>query len=166
MSSTTIYVTPEKAGIFHVEDVSTTAIETANKLLQANHEEWHILWNAERFLHNHQVHYLLTDVALGASAEQVKEAFDNNKDYQLSVDTGDEERLFSIDEGNFSSALGQAPFYRAFLKYFERKIEENGWENILRDYLFARTSRADDLLGRMLEGEIHLQLCFVRVGMC
>lgn len=155
MTSTTIRVTTQKVGVFHVDDVHDEAITAANTFLQFNHDEWHILWNMIRgvALHNHQVHYILTDVALGASAQEIKAAFDNNKDYQQPIDSGDESRSLMIDENDFASALGKAAYYRAWLTFFEDKISKHGWQAVLKKYLFSRTAEADDLLGRMCEGE-------------
>ncbi len=152
MTSSTICVRPEKVGVFHVDSIQEDAVKTANHLLQVNHDEWHIMWNSPRGLHNHQVHYLLTEVALGASPEQIQQAFENNKNYQRPIEAGDESGQLEINENNFSSALGYHEYYRAWLAYFQEEIEKKGWQDVLKEYLFSRTARADDMLGRMFEG--------------
>ena len=65
-------------GIFHVDKVPQESITRVNQLLQRNHDDWHIIWRMVGGLHNHQVHYLLTDLSLGATPEQIQVAFDTN----------------------------------------------------------------------------------------
>lgn len=149
--ASTICVTPEKVGVFHVDSISDETIRKANQLLQTNHNEYHIMWNWERGLHNHQVHYLLTDLALGASPEQIQGAFDNNEDYMQPI-LRDGQTVEPISESNFASSLGLYANYPVWMQYFQEKIDSRGWHTVLSEYLFDRSPRANDLLGRMFEG--------------
>lgn len=152
----TIALTPQTPGIFRVEAIPAGSAETANELLQFNHDNWHILWDTVRAggLHNHQVHYLLTDFALGASPDQIKEAFRNNKDYQRPLNGGNEWRQLTIDDTNFSECLGQHKFYAAWLNHFENEVAAKGWHQVVQEYVFADTPRAKDLFGRLFEGQV------------
>lgn len=154
MSSTTITVTSATTGIDHADDITLSSVEAANRLLQHNHDNWHILWDSVKAggLHNHQVHYLLTDLALGVSPEQIQTAFDNNKAYQRAIEAGDEDRKHVITEENFEDSLAHQEYYAAWLDFFQDEINQKGWQDVLIEYLFAETPRADDLLGRMFEG--------------
>ncbi|KAJ9609613.1 hypothetical protein H2200_005941 [Cladophialophora chaetospira] len=153
MSSTDVVVTAQKLGILHVDNVSTESVNEVNKYLQHNHENFHILWNVERNLHNHQVHYLLTDLALGASPDQIRRAFETNTGYQRSFQAGDESHQRVNTDENWAAAIGQADYYASWIRYFSGEIALKGWQTVLIESLFARTARADDLFGRMYEGE-------------
>ena len=153
MSSTTIEVTAENAPITYVDDIKASSVSVANQFLQVNHDSFHILFNLQRGLHNHQVHYLLTDLALGASPEQIRKAFETNKDCQRPIEAGDESRQSVITQENFSTSLGQHELYAAWLVYFQHEIDQKGWKAVLGEYLFAGTSLADDLFGRLYEGK-------------
>ena len=153
MSSTEILVNSQKLGFLHVNGVSTESVNEVNRFLQHNHENFHILWNVERNLHNHQVHYLLTDLALGASPDQIRDAFEGNTAYQRPLQAGDESHQKLINDENFAPSLGQADHYASWIRYFSDQVAGKGWQYVLTEYLFAQTARADDLLGRMYEGE-------------
>ena len=149
-----VALTRQTPAIFRVEDIPNGSAETVNQLLQFNHNNWHIMWDTERGggLHNHQVHYLLTDFALGASPAQIKEAFRNNESYQRPLSAGDELRQLTINDINFSACLGQYKFYAAWLAYFDKEMATKGWHKVLQENIFARTPRAEDLFGRLFEG--------------
>jgi hypothetical protein len=53
----------------------------------------------------------------------------------------------------FTKCLGKQKYYHSYLLFFQKEMEEKGWENVLSEYLFARDERADDILGRMYGGE-------------
>lgn len=55
----------------------------------------------------------------------------------------------------FKSYLGKEKYYHDFLVYFQREIDEKGWQNVLKEYLFAEDERADDMLVRMYAGFLH-----------
>lgn len=153
MASSQIIVTPDHLGIFHVKNISSESVDTVNKYLQSNHDEFHILWNVPRNLHNHQVHYLLTDLALGATPAQICQAFESNTAYQRPLQAGDESQEKVITDVTFESALGWADYYASWVRYFQGEISAKGWQAVLTENLFAGTPRANDLLGRMFEGE-------------
>ena len=152
MSPLTIDISSDVLGIFHTEDIGEDSIRTVNELLQHNHDKWHIYWRIPAGLHNHQVHYLLTDLSLGASPAQLQKAFDTNSEYQRPIEAGDESRQLSIKEETFAAGLGQVEYYAAWLEFYDNELDRKGAQQVLTEYLFSGTDRANDLLGRLYEG--------------
>lgn len=152
MAAADILIQPEARGIYHTDNFEPKALETATGFLKLNHKSWHILWNRVRGLHNHQVHYLLTDIALGATEEQIKDAFENNRAYQQPIAASDDPGD-SVNDQNFESFLGQSDKYAVWLKYFEDKVNKDGWHAVMSEFLFSGTPRADDLERRMYQGQ-------------
>ncbi|KAK6365026.1 hypothetical protein LTS17_011722 [Exophiala oligosperma] len=157
MSFSTVAITTANTGIDHADNITPGSLEAANQLLQHNHDKWHVMWDTVKAggLHNHQVHYLLTDLALGASPEQIKIAFESNKGYQREIDAGDEKSKHVITSENFEEYLAHYEYYAPWLDFFQNEINQKGWQAVLGEYLFDETPRANDLLGRMFEGAIH-----------
>ena len=55
---------------------------------------------------------------------------------------------------HFQKYLGQEKYYRDFLMFWQNEMQVKGWENVLNEYMFAGSERADDLLMRMYAGMI------------
>lgn len=55
----------------------------------------------------------------------------------------------------FKTYLGKEKYYHDFLVFFQKEIDEKGWQNVLNEYLFARDERADDMLVRLYAGFLH-----------
>ena len=155
MAASTIWMGPGASGIFQVDQIPVDSRAKTRELLQLNHENYHAIWEVARNLHNHQVHYLLTDLALGASPEQLQKAFDDNTDYMRPVDAGDEHRRHTVTEENFEASLGDEDRYLALMRFFKPLIEQKGWQAVLREFLFSRTRRGDSMLARMFEGRMN-----------
>lgn len=134
------------------EDAATKA-ET---LLKANHDKFHVFWNLKGY-HNHQVHYLLTAYALGASPEQLQSAFDTNLNYQRPRQPIDETLVKKFnDERYFKSLMGNDAYFNDYTAFFQRKFEEEGgYPSVVNKYLFSRAELADDLLVGLHAGENH-----------
>jgi hypothetical protein len=147
-----VAVTSQTLGGFHLDGIKQESIDEVNQLLQHNHEAFHVIYNTAAGMHNHHVHYLLTDLSLGATAAQLREAYHSNESYQRPIDAGTEGQLIVINEENYASALGKFENYAAWLVYFENQITQNGSQATMQEYLFAKTPRADDMLGRMFDG--------------
>lgn len=152
MAAGSIALSEHDLGIFHVDDVPLASSKRANELLQLNHDSFHVVFNATRNLHNHQTHYLLTYLALGATPEQLQQAYDGNLDYMREIDAGDPKRDNVVTEENYEKCLGQDDHYWALLKFFEAKMEQRGWQQTLIESVFAENARAEDLLYRLYEG--------------
>ncbi|KUJ17385.1 uncharacterized protein LY89DRAFT_733239 [Mollisia scopiformis] len=152
---TKIHLTPETAGVINLKlQTSETAAKTS-ELLQENHEQNHIFFNQEGF-HNHIVHHLLTLYGLGASKSQIERAFKDNTNYQRPA-TAVKERVVEdmSNPDHFKKYLGKEKYYHDFLIFFQTEMEKKGWENTLKEFLFAGDERADDILGRMYAGFLH-----------
>lgn len=149
-----IKITSKTLGGFHVDGVQQESINEVNQLLQHNHEAFHVIFNPGPGMHNHQVHYLLTDLSLGATPGQLREAYQSNEAMQRPIDAGAEGKQIVIDDETYAAALGKFENYAAWLGYFERQVAEKGSQKTMQEYLFAKTSRADDMLGRMFDGTL------------
>lgn len=152
MAAETVALTGNERGVFRSDDVPAASSKRANELLQQNHDRFHVVWQAQRNLHNHQAHYLLTYLALGATPEQLQLAYDTNADYLRDIDEGDPGRHNVVTEENYVQCLGRDDHYWALLKFFEAKIGQSGWKQALIDTTFAQDARAQDLLYRLYEG--------------
>ena len=147
-----IAVTSQTLGGFHVDGIKQDSIDEVNRLLQHNHEAFHVIYNPGPGMHNHHVHYLLTDLSLGATPAQLRQAYQSNESYQRPIDAGAEGQQIVINEENYTAALGKFENYAAWLVYFEAVIARKGWQQTMQEYLFAKSPRADDMLGRMFDG--------------
>lgn len=180
-TASAIHLTPSTPGSTHHPDSSTITSSSSSKassLLQLNHDNNHIFFNPEGF-HNHIAHHLLAIFALGATPEQLQQAYDENVGYQRplgKVDQGlieawvDEEDVGGVDgdqdvtqvkgkvQGKWKECLGKGKYFHDFEEYFQRRIEEKGWREVVREGLFAGTERSEDLLIRMFGGEFRFWL--------
>lgn len=59
-----------------VNDPAPESIEMANKLLQKNHDDYHIFWR-DLNGHNHMAHSILTHLAIGANPAELQRANDD-----------------------------------------------------------------------------------------
>ncbi|KAI5358860.1 putative questin oxidase [Septoria linicola] len=140
---------------FYREGLSQAATTKVNKLLQDNHEQHHIFFNASGF-HNHIAHHLLTTWSLNASPEDLQRSYDTNKSYQRAArkpTTTIVEELH--DPKKFISYLGPEKYYNDFLEFFREEINKKGWQNVLQEYVFAGDERAETMLVRMYAGFLH-----------
>lgn len=153
MAATTVGLNDHQLGVFHIDNIPTASRERANKLLQLNHDKFHIVWQAQRNLHNHQTHYLLTYFALGASPEQLQQAYDSNTVYMRQIDDGDPGRHNQVTDENYEKSLGRDDHYWALLKYFETRMGQKGWKETLLEVVFAPNLRSRDLFYRLFEGK-------------
>ncbi|TKA63034.1 hypothetical protein B0A49_09507 [Cryomyces minteri] len=140
---------------FYVPGITAESAEKTSELLQENHEKHHIFYNHDRF-HNHIAHHLLTIYALGASPAEIQKQYDNNQSYQRPPEPLDGKVVddMHIPE-RFKSYLGKEEYYHDFLVFFQKEMEEKGWQNVVKEYVFAGDVRADDMLVRMFAGFLH-----------
>ncbi|KAF2403037.1 hypothetical protein EJ06DRAFT_472094 [Trichodelitschia bisporula] len=127
------------------------SLETASKLLQENHERFHIFFNEDGF-HNHIAHHLATLHALGASTSQLQSAFSNNTSYQWRLKPATQD-LSNPD--TFAKTLGSNDDYASYLRFFEAYLSTHSVPNTLSTYLFTHTPQANDLLVRLVSGLLH-----------
>lgn len=147
-----IELNPAAAGVYHVPDITAEAGKMGSQLLQENHDNFHIYFNASGF-HNHIAHHLLTIYALGATPEEIKKAFDDNKGYQRTSYPTEQRNVEDMsDPENFKKFLGKEKYFHDFEEYFRKEIDEKGCGHVLNEHVFARTEHADRILDRMFAG--------------
>lgn len=148
-----IQVTPATGGLYHDPNISAASAAQVTSLLQKNHDSFHVYWNDKGY-HNHQVHYLLTAYALGASAPKLQNAFDTNAHYQRPLFPLNEERIRKLaNDEYFISLLGCEDYFHDLVAFFERKFEKAGWQMVVQQYLFSRSKLAEELLVRLFAGK-------------
>jgi hypothetical protein len=171
-TASAIHLSPDTPGSTHADlsHITDTSSSKASSLLQLNHDQNHIFFNPEGF-HNHIAHHLLAIFALGASPEELQRAYDDNSGYQRPLGKVDEANVKAfVDEedgdssngtgaqvkgqvqGKWKECLGKQKHFHDFEEYFQRRIDEKGWQGVVREALFAGTERSEDLLIRMFGG--------------
>lgn len=140
---------------FFVPGISKESAQKASELLQENHDKHHIFFNQSGF-HNHIAHHLLTIYALDATPSQIQKQYDDNKHYQRAPQPLKDSIIEDMsDPQKFQKFLGKEKYYNDYLKYFQKEIDQKGWENVLNEYLFAKDERAETVLVRMFAGFLH-----------
>lgn len=140
---------------YYVKGLKEESARTTSELLQVNHEKHHIFFNKSGF-HNHIAHHLLTLFALGATPKEIQQGYDTNVDYQRPPEPLKESIVNDMhDPKRFNTYLGKEQYYHDFLVFFQKEIEAKGWQDVLKEYVFAQDERADDLLARQYAGFLH-----------
>lgn len=145
----------EHIGILGDAPIDSASIQEANRLLQKNHEEWHMFFR-DRAGHNHIAHSILTCLALGGAPEDIQRAYDDGVGIQRpipEVDAATVERL--AEEEFFYQTLGTITQYTSFLVFFQRQMDERGWKETVNKYVFSRSKVAEKMLARLYEGAYH-----------
>ncbi|PQE28606.1 hypothetical protein CJF32_00005695 [Rutstroemia sp. NJR-2017a WRK4] len=150
-----IHLTTEDTGVFKYKPQDKETAAKTSELLQENHEKHHVFFNQSGF-HNHIVHHLLTLYGLGAPANIIEKHYKNNASYQRpAVQVEDRVIIDMSNPEHFSKYLGNEKYYHDFLLFFQQEMETKGWENVLKEYVFAGDARADNFLGRLFAGFLH-----------
>jgi hypothetical protein len=156
-TATHVELSPSSAGVYHVPDISAQSGRIGSQLLQENHDRYHMYFNRGGF-HNHIAHHLLTIYALGATPEEIQQAFDSNKSYQRPHYPVEQRNVQDMsDPDKFKEFLGKDQYFHDFEIYFRKEMEEKGWQTVLKEQLFARNEHADRLLTRMYAGMLKAQ---------
>ncbi|RAL09166.1 questin oxidase family protein [Aspergillus homomorphus CBS 101889] len=162
----TIHLSPAAhPGIFSVPASDTTtevgiteaSARVASEILQDDLERHHVFFNDSGF-HNHTVHHILSIYALGASPEEIRAAYERDKAYQREAIPVDEAVVASLaDSGRFLELLGRQKHYSNFLRFFQKRIERDGVEGVLKEFLFkgGEDEVARAMLGRLFGGLVH-----------
>lgn len=100
------------------------------------------------------MHQVLTLYGLGAPSSVLEAHFKANSTYQKPPKPLREENVVAMGtpEG-FERGLGDMEYTHDYMEFFAREIEKRGVEDVLREYLFAGTERAEDMLVRLFSGE-------------
>lgn len=140
---------------YYLPDIQEESAKKASELLQENHDNHHIFFNQSGF-HNHIAHHLLTVYALRATPDQIQKHYDENKHYQRAPQPLKDSIVQDMsDPKHFQQFLGKEKYYNDYLKYFQKEINDKGWENVLNQYLFSEDERAEAMLVRMYAGFLH-----------
>ena len=149
-----IELDPASAGVYHAPDITAQAGKVGSQLLQENHDNYHMYFNPSGF-HNHIAHHLLTLYALGATPEELQQAFDYNKTYQKPhFPVKDRIVEDMTDRAKFQQFLGKERYFHDYETFFKKEMDAKGWENVLNEHLFSRDDHADKLLTRMYAGKL------------
>lgn len=142
-------------GLARLEVSPPGALETANELLQKNHESYHMYFR-DVGGHNHIPHSVLSVLAMGGGPKQLKRAYDDSYGFQRPLPPVDQEivqRLSDLNE--FKARMFNLDQYTNFLVFFEREIESKGWKAVLQEYCFSRTALAEIMFSQLYEGLLH-----------
>jgi oxidoreductase AflY len=108
---------------------------------------------------DHIVHHLLSLYAIGASPDQIQNAFKLNTRYQRPAKSPSNPVWMSLsDHKVFRQHLGKPEFYQEYLKFFQNAIQEHGVETTCNEFLFKGSEGANDMLGRLFSGIFSLAL--------
>lgn len=150
-----IQLSKSDTGIFRGPVIRDESVQRASQVLQENHDMFHIFFNEDGF-HNHIAHHVLAIYALGATKQEIQQAYDINKDYQRPQYPVEEKLVHDIsDKANFAKFLGQEKYFHDYEIFFQREIEAKGWEAAINEHVFAGDEHADALLVRMYAGFLH-----------
>lgn len=155
MAASPISLSPSHVGIVKGAEIPPGSLEECNRLLQENHEKYHMFFR-DKAGHNHIVHSLLTILALGATPQELQDRYDDGVPIQRAIPDIDNallEKLADVD--TFYNTIGEITQYHTFLEFFKREIAAKGWKAVVQEYVFARTKVADTMLARMYEGAYH-----------
>lgn len=155
MATAALSVTPELHGIVHGKSNPPGTLEELNRLLQKNHETYHIFFRPMGGM-NHISHSILTCYALGASPQQLQDRYHDEGVSQKPMPPLDVELLEKLDDPEiFSQNMYVKAQYQTFLRYFERKITASGWKAVVHEFLFSRSRIATRMLCSMFDGLFH-----------
>ncbi|KAL8804190.1 MAG: hypothetical protein Q9182_002732 [Xanthomendoza sp. 2 TL-2023] len=150
-----VHLSLHYGGLCHVPNLTQDSADAASKVLQENHEIYHIFFNHSAF-HNHIAHHIPTLFALGASPDAIQKHYANNTSYQRPLQPVDRDLIQSFHENaTFLKYLGQERYYHDYLIFFEYEIGQKGHEEVLNEYMLKGNERADEILVRMFTGFLH-----------
>ncbi|CAF1507483.1 unnamed protein product [Rotaria sordida] len=135
--------------IYHLPGITPETIETCSRLLQHNHEHYHIFFNSEHHFHNHATHYLLAALGLGASSHTLEHIYEQQKQVQQPIRPLHDNKDFDVNK-----CLGDENYYGNYLEFFKKELESEKYhgnvEDLIEDYLFNK-----DYLDLVFNGAYH-----------
>ncbi|KAF2648479.1 hypothetical protein K491DRAFT_708672 [Lophiostoma macrostomum CBS 122681] len=148
-----VHLGTENQGTLRVTGKPAGSFEAASRFLQKNHDEHHIFWR-EVAGHNHIAHSVLSVFALGGSPSDIQRAFEDGAEIQRPLRTQTEVKDLA-DPQQFRAKMGNLNEYPSFLAFFEAQIEEKGWQEVVKEYVFGKTPNAETIFSNLLEGLYH-----------
>ncbi|KAI0115516.1 HypA protein [Nemania sp. FL0031] len=150
----TIQIAPENTGLWHLKQTEAAAKKTT-ELLQVDLEKHHCFFNKQGF-HNHISHHLLSLYGIGASPADIQQGYDDNANYQRTPYQVHPDKVEELRDFEKAKAkLGKEEYYTDFLAFFQKEIDEKGWQAVLSEHLFKGDERSEDMLIRMFAGFLH-----------
>ncbi|KAI6030050.1 hypothetical protein EDC04DRAFT_2605570 [Pisolithus marmoratus] len=125
-------------------------------VLKDNHKRWHIFLNDLKF-HNHITHRALALYALGGSGSLIREFYEQDSQRQLPAIESPE----AISLTNFVDHLGDERYYKGYVGFFSREIDEKGTPMVLEKYIFSDrfqyqgASNQPEMLSRFTASLLH-----------
>ncbi|KAM0275071.1 hypothetical protein ACHAQH_007591 [Verticillium albo-atrum] len=151
-----IHVPTTNTGLLKFFQPEATAARIT-ELLQADLDHHHVFFNKSGY-HNHIVHHLLALYGTGASPDSLNRAYQTNTSYQRPLQPTHPalaDGLASSWSETAPKLFGKEAHYPDFLLFFQRELESRGIGPVLKEFIFARDERADDLLQRLFAGFLH-----------
>ncbi|PFH49535.1 hypothetical protein AMATHDRAFT_62998 [Amanita thiersii Skay4041] len=102
-------------------------------ILKDIHERWHCYFNRETGFHNHTSHHAIALWSLGANGVALQQAYARDSAYQLPMVKPPGE----ITENNWKKHLGDDSYYKAYVDFFSRVVQERGPVAAVEDYVFS-----------------------------
>jgi hypothetical protein len=150
-----IHLSPEYVGILRDVNIPAGSLEEANRLLQKNHETYHMFFR-DKAGHNHIAHSILTCLSLGASPSELQRAYDDGVPIQRPIPEVDYQLVQELsNEAKFYDTIGEITQYTTFLVFFQQQIDKKGWKEVVTEYCFSRSRVAEVMLARLYEGAYH-----------
>jgi hypothetical protein len=141
--------------IYLLPGVTPETIETCSRLLQHNHEHYHVFFNSKTGFHNHISHHLLAALGLGASSHTLERIYEQQKKIQQDIHP-----LHNRKDFDEKKCLGDDDYHHDYLKFFTKELENDQYhgriEDLIEDYLFNK-----DYLVLVLGGALH---SFIHLG--
>lgn len=155
MAQPTFQLSPTHLGIVRGNDNPPGSLEECNRLLQKNHEVFHMFFREMAGM-NHISHSLLTCFALGAGPKELQDRYDDEAAGQRPMPPVDNELLGKLDDADiFYQTMHTKVQYKTFLCFFEREIASVGWKAVVHEYLFSHTKIAERMLSSLFDGLYH-----------
>ncbi|KAI1423769.1 HypA protein [Xylaria sp. FL1777] len=150
----TIEITPENTGLWHRKQTEAAAKKTT-ELLQDDLYKHHCFFNKKGY-HNHISHHLLALYGLGASPDDIQMGYNDNANYQRAPYQVHPDQIEELKDFELAKKkLGKEEYYTDFLAFFQKEIDEKGWQAVLSEYLFKGDERSEDMLFRMFSSFLH-----------
>ncbi|KAF7416276.1 hypothetical protein PC9H_002541 [Pleurotus ostreatus] len=135
--------------------VTSDSTKTLQRVLQDNHNKWHVYFNEEGF-HNHASHHVLATWALGANAQLIQAAYKSNEQREAFKSPE------PITKDNFYAHLGDDKYYNSYMEFFRRALEQQGISSVLEEYFFAQEANFPNdghdsrlMLNRLMDSLYH-----------
>ncbi|KAL0934789.1 Oxidoreductase AflY 1 [Colletotrichum truncatum] len=154
-TSSRIKISPENTGLWNIRQSEEAAVK-AGELLEKDLKSHHVFLNDVGF-HDHMPHHILALYGTGASVAHLQKAFDLRHPLQRPPvpQHGDVVSDLVAHRDHTTPYLGKEEHYADFLAYFQRVIDKQGYQSVVKEHLFARDTAADDLLVRLHAGVLH-----------